>query len=52
MPVRPAISRMLRRAASSKSSSVDTGLLVVKAWQVVVPPASRSSKKCFAAVRA
>ena len=50
MPVRPAITRMSRRAASSKNSSVETGLLVVNAWQVVVPPASRASKKCLAAV--
>ena len=50
MPVRPAITRMSRRAASSKNSSVETGLLVVNAWQVVVPPASRASKKCPAAV--
>ena len=52
MPVRPAITRMLRRAASSKNSSVETGLLVVNAWQVVVPPASRASKNCPAASRA
>ena len=51
MPVRPAITRMSRRAASSKNSSVDTGLLVVNARQVVVPPASRASKKYRAAVR-
>ena len=51
MPVRPAMTRMLRRAASSKNSSVDTGLVVVNAWQVVVPPASKLSKKYLAAVR-
>jgi hypothetical protein len=51
MPVRPVMTRMLRRAASSKNSSVATGLVVVNAWQVVVPPASKLSKKCLAAVR-
>jgi hypothetical protein len=31
MPVSPAISRMLRRPASSNNSSVDTAKVVVKA---------------------
>jgi len=52
MPVRPAISRTLRRAASSNSSSVAAGAVVVKAWQVVVPEASKLSKNRPAASRA
>jgi len=46
------MTRMSRRVASSKNSSVDTGLLVVKAMAVVVPPATSASKKYPAAVRA
>ena len=50
MPVRPAISRMLRRAASSNSSSVATGAVVVKAWQVVVPDGEQIVEEASRAV--
>ena len=45
IPVSPPITRMFRRVASSKKATVETGELVVNAWQVVVPTASRASKK-------
>src|SRR5215471_20466837 len=44
IPVRPPITSMLRWVASSKNASVETGELVVNAWQVVVPEARRLSK--------
>jgi hypothetical protein len=52
MPVRPAITRMLRRLASSNNSSVETGEELVNAWHVVVPPASSASRKRFTPSRA
>ncbi|MEY9702743.1 hypothetical protein ABIE71_005486 [Bradyrhizobium diazoefficiens] len=52
IPVRPAITRMLRLLASSNSSSVATGEELVKAWQVVVPAASSASRKRFTPSRA